>query len=120
MVVRDVRTHEPDEMPLAEDNDVLEQLSATTQDPAFGSSILPRAPVRDTNGFDAERPDALDDGRAEDGVTVEDEIPRCSIVGESLAQLLHHPRCRRIECGVEMHDVATAVLDDKETVQEPE
>ncbi len=61
-------------------------LSPATQDPAFGGSILPRAPIRGTNGFDAERPDALDDGRAENGVTVEDEIPRRGVVWERLAQ----------------------------------
>ena len=65
-------------------------------------------------------PDVLDDGRAEDGIAVKNQVSRRSIVGKRLAQLLHHPRRCRMECGVEVNDVSTAVLDDEETVQEPE
>ncbi len=76
MIVVDVRPRESGEVPLGEDHDVFEHLSATTTDPTLSRSVLPWASIRGANGIDAERPDERDDGRAEDGVPVEDEILR--------------------------------------------
>ncbi len=97
VIVGDVSSHESDEMTLAQNYDALEELAPTAADPALGGSVLPRALIRGTNGIDAERLDELDDGRIEDGITVEDEIPRRGVVGERLAELLHHPGRRRME-----------------------
>ena len=44
-------------------------------------------------------------------------VSRRLVVRERLTQLLHHPRGRRTERGVEVHDVAPAVLDDEEAVE---
>ena len=49
---------------------------------------------------------------------VEDEIPRRGVVGKRFTQLLHHPKRRQMERGVEVNDVPTAVLDDEEAVQQ--
>ena len=59
-------------------------------------------------------PDELGHRRAEDGVTVEDKTPRCGVVGERLAELLHHPGRRRVERGIEVNDVSPAVLYHEE------
>ena len=45
VVVADVCPHEPDEMALAEDYDMLEELATTISDPALGGTVLPRAPI---------------------------------------------------------------------------
>ena len=45
VVVAEVQAHEPYEMPFAEDNDVLEKLSAAVPDPAFSGSVLPRTAI---------------------------------------------------------------------------
>ena len=50
VVVAEVQAHEPYEMPFAEDNDVLEKLSAAVPDPAFSGSVLPRTAIGGT-GF---------------------------------------------------------------------
>lgn len=50
-------------------------------------------------------------------VAVEDEILRRRLVRECVAELLEHPCRRRMERGVEVHDVATIMLDDEEAVQ---
>ena len=70
VIVVDVQTCEPDEMPLAKDDHVLEELAPTVPDPPFSGAVLPWASKRSANGLDAERPDALDDGWAEDGIAV--------------------------------------------------
>ena len=71
VVVADIQAHESHEMALAKDDDVFEDLAATTQDPALCGSVLPRASIRGTHGIDAKRPDETGDGRAKDGVAVE-------------------------------------------------
>lgn len=48
VVVVDICPREPDEMPLAEYNDVLEKFATAISDPALGGSVLPRAAIRGT------------------------------------------------------------------------
>ena len=60
--------------------------------------------------------DELDDRSVKDEVAIEDEIFRSSVVGKRLTQLLNNPSRRRVEGGVEVNDVPTAVLDDEEAV----
>ena len=42
VVVGDVAPYEPDEMALAEDDDMLENLAAAAPDPTLGGSVLPK------------------------------------------------------------------------------
>ena len=53
VVVIDVQTREADEMPLAEDDHVLEELATTAPDPALGGSVLPWAAIRGASGIAA-------------------------------------------------------------------
>ena len=67
----------------------------------------------------AHGPDELHHCRAEDRVAVKDQVSRRRVVWERFAQLLNYPRRRRVERCVEVQDMATAVLDDEEAVQQP-
>ena len=84
VVVADVGPYEANEMTLAEDDYVLEELSTTAADPALGRPVLPRAAVGDANRLCAHRLDELDYGGAEDRVAVKDEVSRRGIVGKRL------------------------------------
>ncbi len=92
-------------MPLAEDHDVLEELSTTAADSALRRPVLPRATVRDPNRLCAHRLDELDYGGAEDRVPVKDEVSRRGVVGKRLTSLLDHPRRRRVEPGAKVQDM---------------
>ena len=92
VVVADVQAHEPDEMPLTEDNYMLQHLAAAVSDPALGGTVLPRAAIRNANRLCAHGPYELHHCRAEDRVAVKDEVSWCRVVWERLAQLLNHPR----------------------------
>ena len=118
MIVADVSSHEPDEMTRAENHDVLKELATAAADPPLRSSVLPWAAKRSANGFCARCFDELDDPSAKDEVAIEDEIFRSGVVGKRLTQLLNNPSRRRVERGVEVNDVPTAVLDDEEAVQQ--
>ena len=120
MIVADVSSHEPDEMTRAENHDVLKELATAAADPPLRSSVLPWAAKRSANGFCARCFDELDDPSAKDEVAIEDEIFRSGVVGKRLTQLLNNPSRRRVERGVEVNDVPTAVLDDEEAVQQLE
>ena len=48
VVIADIGPYEANEMTLAEDDYVLEELSATAADPAFSRSVLPRTAIGDT------------------------------------------------------------------------
>ena len=120
MIVADVSSHEPDEMTCTENHDVLKELATAVADPPLRGSVLPWAAKRSANGFCARCFDELDDRSAKDEVAIEDEIFRSGVVGKCLTQLLNNPSRRRVERGVEVNDVPTAVLDDEEAVQQPE
>ena len=49
VVIADIGPYEANEMTLAEDDYVLEELSTTAADPALGRPVLPRAAVGDAN-----------------------------------------------------------------------
>ena len=117
VVVADVCAHESNEMALAEDDDVVEELSTAAADPALRGSVLPWAAKRSADRFCAHCLDELDDRGAKDGVAIEYEISRSGVVGKRFTQLLNHPSGGRVERRVEVNDVPTAVLDAKEAVR---
>src|SRR5215472_17759771 len=43
VVIADILSHEPLQMPFIEDNHVIQQVSAATSNPALGDAVLPRA-----------------------------------------------------------------------------
>ncbi len=94
VIVLEVGTYQSDEMAFPEDDDVFERLAAAAADPAFRRRVLPRTAVGDATGLDAHRPESIDNGRTENRVPVEYEMPWRGVVRERLAQLLDHPgRC---------------------------
>ena len=55
---------------------------------------------------------------AEDGVAVEDQMPRRGIEGEGFSQLLDDPGGARVEGGVEVKDPSSVMVDDEPAVQD--
>ena len=54
VIIADVFVHEPFQMALIEDNDVVQQIAAAGAHESFGDAILPRAFVTCTNGAQAD------------------------------------------------------------------
>ena len=104
VVVADIFGHEAFEMAFVENDDVIEQVSAATTHKAFGNAVLPRAAEAGAFGLDAEALDRVDHLFAEVRGAVEDQILRCRVVRESLAQLLRDPRARRTPCDAEVRN----------------
>ncbi len=102
VIISQVAVHKPNEMTLVENDGVLEEFSTTATNPALRHQVLPRTAVGDATRLGAHGFHEPYDGRTEDGVAIEKEMPRCGVVGKGLTQLLNHPGGRWIERRVEM------------------
>ena len=69
-------------MALTENHNLLEELTPTAGDPAFGGPVLPRTAVGGANRLCAHRLNEPDHGGAEYGVAVKDEVSRRRVVWE--------------------------------------
>jgi hypothetical protein len=55
VIIRQILTPKPSQMVFVQRDDVINQLAASTADPSFGDSVLPRAPHTRSDRFDATR-----------------------------------------------------------------
>ena len=120
VVVADVFVHQSLQMTFVQHDHVIEEVVAAVTDEALGHAILPRTSEAGTFRLDAEAGDRFDDLRTEVRSAVEDQIFRSGVVRERLAQLLVHPRARRMPGDVEMKNAPSIMRDDEEAVQHTE
>src|SRR6266545_914664 len=95
-----------------------EQLTAEGADNALRHPVLPRPPVARAGWFDVQGPHRPRDLRGEDRVAVEDQVTRCAVIWKGLPQLLDDPPCRWMLGDVPVGDVAPAVPDHEEHVEQ--
>ena len=119
MVVADVLGHEAFEMPLVENNDMIEQVSSAVADEAFRDAVLPRTTEAGLLRLDAETLHRVDDLAAEIGCPVEDEVFGCRIIWKCLAKLLADPHTRRMPGHVAEQNTPPVMGDDEEAVDTP-
>jgi hypothetical protein len=117
MVVADVLFHEAFQVPLIENNHMIEQISSTAADPAFRDAILPRASETGSFGFDAEALHGSGDIFIEIRGPVENQIPRRGIVGECFPQLLCDPSATRTVGDSPMKNAPPVMRNNEEAVQ---
>ena len=120
VVVTDVLIHEALQMPLIENDHVVEQIAAAVTNPALGDAVLPGATKVGSFRLDAEAPDSIDDFFIEIAATVEDQVARRGVVRECLAQLLNNPCAGRMPGSVKMQNPPPVMRDDEETVKHAE
>lgn len=97
-------------------DDVIEELTAAPTDPPLSYGILPGAAIGNAARPRAHRLDEADHSSAENRVAVEEEMPRRSLEGEGLSQLLDDPGGGGIEGGVEVKDPPTLMVDDEPAI----
>jgi hypothetical protein len=102
LVVRDVRPKDSTKMPLIEDEDVVQTLTADRADDAFDGGVLPGRGRCRTDGREAEALDRPTERRVEGRVAVVEEGPRVRVVGKGLAELLSCPCGRGVRRYVDM------------------
>src|SRR5258707_14331599 len=120
IVIVGVGFHDPTQMHLAQDNDVVHTLTPDRSDQLFGKAILPRRGwcgrlVPDAHGAQSARDDA-----AIDPVPIADEVVRSLIPRKCLRYLTCNPFGRRICCDVDPDEVSAAEPDDDEGIEQVE
>jgi hypothetical protein len=112
VIIREVRDQRASQMPLAENDDMVQTLAPDRTDQALRERILPGASRSREHLSDAHPLHALAEGVPVDGVLIAQEIGWRGVVGESVHDLLSGPRSGRMRGDVEVQDSAPMVSED--------
>src|ERR1035437_1837621 len=116
VIVADVLVHQTLQMPLVQDDHMIEQITATVTNPALGNTVLPRASETGPPGLDTEALHSIDDLLIEVCSAIENQVSRSGIVGTGLTQLLNHPGAGRMPGHIEVQNAPSVMRNDKETI----
>jgi hypothetical protein len=107
-------------MAFIDGNNVIQQVTAATADPAFRDSILPRTLERGSDRTDLQSSNRNWNFEPILRITVEDQRPRSQLKRKRLSQLLNDPTTRWMPRYVEVQNAPTIVADDEEAVEHTE
>jgi hypothetical protein len=114
VIVREVRGEEASQVPLAENDDVIQALAPDRADESLGEGILPRAVRGRENFTDSHALHTLPEGVTVDCVAVAQEVGPCGIVGEGVHDLLGGPVGGGMLGHIEIDDPAAVVGEHDE------
>src|SRR5262249_33222880 len=114
VIVREIRREETSQVPLAEDDDVIQALTPDRADESLRERILPRAVRGRENLSDPHTHHTSLEGVTVDCVAVAEEVGRRGIVGEGVHDLLGGPVSGGMLGHVEMDDPPAVVGEDNE------
>lgn len=117
VIIRQILTSKPSKVVFVQRDDVIQELAASTADPSFSDSILPRAPQTRSYRFNATRLQERENLSAELCVPIKQDVTIRAGKRQSLAQLLDNPVCGRMLRAIEVQNSSSAVFNDKETVE---
>src|SRR5450755_4412476 len=113
MVVADVLTHQPFQMPLVKHDYMIKQVASAIANPAFGDAVLPGASEAGSFGLDAEARYSVDYFTVEVRCPVEDQIAGGGVIRECLAKLLRDPLAAWTTGHVAVDDASPVMRDDE-------
>src|ERR1017187_6866752 len=112
VVITDVLFQQPSQVPLIENDDVIEQVPPHTANPALGNAVLPRAAECGANRLAAHRLHSRDHIGTELRVPIEDqESLRLLAAFPSFVQLQGNPKRVGIASHVVVKDSTTVMVD---------
>src|SRR5436190_21565425 len=94
MIIGDIRGQQTSQMPLAQDDHVIETLAPDGSDQSLCIRILPGAGWTTDNLADTHAGDPVPEHVAVNGVTIPQQPSRCRVVRERFNHLLRRPRSR--------------------------
>src|SRR5712675_858566 len=120
IVIVGVGFHDPTQMHLAQDNDVVHTLTPDRSDQPFGKAVLPGRGwcgrlVPDAHGTQSAR-----DDDAIDSIPITDHITRSHVPRKSLGYLTCNPLRRRVGCDVDPNEISTIQPHDDERIKQIE
>src|SRR5258705_1739019 len=120
IVIVGVGFHDPTQLHLAQDNDVVHTLTPDRSDQPFGKAILPRRGWCDRLVPDAHGAQSAGDDAAIDPIAIADEVARSFIPRKCLRYLTCNPFCGRICRDVDPDQVSAVEPDDDEGIEQVE
>ena len=117
VIIRQILTTKPSEMVFVQRNDVIQQFAASTADPSFSNSVLPRAPPTRSHRFNAARLQEGENLGTELCVAIKQDVTIRAGQWQSLAQLLDNPVGGRMFGAIEVQNSSSAAFNDKEAVE---
>src|SRR3984893_8304222 len=120
VVVASIRSQNPTQMRLAQDNDVVHTFTPDRSDQPFDKPILPRRGWRGRPVPDAHSAPSVPNDAAIDPIPIADEAARGLLSRKRLGDLTRHPFGRRIYCDVDPDKVPAAEPDDDEGIKQVE
>src|SRR5271169_1942684 len=114
VIIREVIPNQAAHVIFADDDYVIQQLSATAPDPTLGHSILPGACGADACRFDAVSGQEIGYLLAKLAIAIENRVAVRTRVRKCLPQLLYYPGAGGVLGDIEMEDLASAVFDYEE------
>jgi len=107
VVIADVIGKESLQVALVEGDNMVQQVTPTTLDPALRNSFLPRAPEGGSNRPYGHRPHGNRDFQTILGIPIKDEKPGSRLIRERFSQLLDNPQAAGMPSDIEMQDAAS-------------
>src|SRR6476620_7571134 len=120
VIIACVRSQDPAQMCLIENDDMIQALVANRSDQPFGEAVLPGRSWRGRRVPDAHGAQSACDDAAKDLIPIADEVARRLIPRKSLRYLTSNPFCHRVCCDVDPDQVSAVEPDDDEGIEQVE
>jgi hypothetical protein len=117
VIVGNVLREQSPQMALVERNHVIKNFTATTSDPAFSYSILPRAPNRRSDWHYSQGTDGCLDFESVVGVVIEQQKSGRCRKREGFPDLLTDPDAGWMARDIEVQDSSPVMANNEEAVQ---
>ena len=120
VIVGDIHREHPLEMPVVEDDDMIEHVATDTPNEPLAVGILPGTARRNFDLFDAHVLDSLLKGLTVDRISISQQVTRRGVPGKGLDYLLCSPLRRWVFRDIKMHDTTTLMRQhdiDKEHLE---
>src|SRR5918992_4468000 len=117
MVIGKVAGQDALEMPLMEDDHMVQTLAANTPNQPLNKGVLPWTPWGDQDFFDPQVPHALLKGRSIYVITIAQQVSRDVAPRKRLQHLLGCPLCGGMLGDIDVHDTASLMAQDQQHKQ---
>ena len=117
MIVAQIRRHQLFEMPLIQDDHVVQRVASANSHPTLRNTVLPRTAKGRAGWLGSHAPHSRNHAGAKLCVSVEYQESVRLFVGPRLSQLLHNPKRTGISRHIEVQDLTPVMADNEKAVQ---